>query len=350
MTASEFRTQLLQLFYQDMHRIEQNNYSHRRYSYDGVDRSQQFDVGRHVGWMNWFFESNEQIFTAWSRLADQMSRDLYVDLIRYRLAGHLHVRIRAAVHSLQNDAQACRAAFTASPSKIELSGLFGQLVHYDGMWRGKHYVVDTISDGLLPQLVFNQYYFNRGGISIQPEPGDHVIDAGAFAGEVAVIFSKTVGPAGRVYAFDPVENHLEVCRLNFSRSGHENIELFPYAVGDKTVDAPTIVGTDYNPGYRASTSDIPVPTRRIDELVSEGRIARLDFVKMDVEGSEMAALRGAEASIKRFRPKLAISIYHKPTDFSDIINYVHGLGLGYSLFIDQHTIYDEETVLYAKVL
>ena len=98
MTPSEFRTQVLQLFYQDMHRIVQDNYSHRRFSYDGIDRSRQFDVGKHVMFMNWFLESHEEIFKAWSRLSDQASRDLYIDLVRYRLAGHLHVKIRTAVH------------------------------------------------------------------------------------------------------------------------------------------------------------------------------------------------------------------------------------------------------------
>lgn len=350
MSAVEFRTQVLQLFYQDMHRLQQNNYSYRRFSYDGVDRSNQFDVGKHVLFMNWFLESYDDVFTACSRLADQRSRELYVDLIRYRLAGHLHVRIGTAVHDLQAEAQRCRDSFSAAPSNLALSGLFGAMLHYEGTWRGQHYVVDTIPDGLLPSLVYRQYYFERAGISIQPEPGDHVIDAGAFAGEVAVVFSKSVGPAGRVYAFDPVENHLAICRLNFARPGYDNVVLFPYAVGDRTVDAPTIHSAEYNPGYRASSSEVPVPTRRIDDLVASGEIARVDFLKMDVEGSEMAALRGSEATIRRFRPKLAISIYHKPTDFSEIVNYVHDLGLGYSLFIDQHTIYEEETVLYAKVL
>lgn len=190
MTSAEFRTQVLQLFYHDIHRLEQNNYSHRRFSYDGIDRSTQFDVGKHVMFMNWFIESYEEVFKAWSRLSDRASRDLYIDLLRYRLAGHLHVKIRTAMHDLQVEAQKCQDSLSASPSSMALSGLFGQLVHYEGTWRGHHYAADTISDGMLPSLVFNQYYFDREGVSIQPVPGDHVIDAGAFAGEVAIVFSQ----------------------------------------------------------------------------------------------------------------------------------------------------------------
>jgi FkbM family methyltransferase len=349
-TAKEFKTQVLQLFYQDMHRLEQNNYSYRRFSYDGVDRSTLFDVGKHVMFMDWFSETYADVYRAWTRLADQASRDLYVDLIRFKLAGHLHVRIRTAVHGLGAEADRCRQAFNASPSSLALSGMFGQLVHYSGTWGGVAYEADAVPDGLLAALVNRQYYFERGDVRIQPEFADHVVDAGAFTGEVSIVFSKSVGPNGRIYAFDPVENHIEVCKLNFSRPGYENIVLFPFAVGERSIEAPTVRTSEYNPGYRPSASNVPIATRRIDDLVIDREITRIDFLKMDVEGSEMAALRGAEASIRRFRPKLALSIYHKPNDFFDIIDFVHGLGLGYALFVDQHTIYEEETILYAKVL
>lgn len=349
MNAEEFKTQLLNVFYQDMHAVQQNNYSYRRYSYDGVDRSQLFDIGKHVTFMSWFGKYYAELFTAWGRLADQRSRDLYIDLIRYKLAGHLHVRIRTAVADMQAEAQRFRDAFPGTPSAVSLSGLFGAVRHYDGVWNGEHYVVDTVPDGLVYTAVYRQYYFQRDGIAIMPQPGDHVVDAGAFTGDSAARFSMSVGAAGRVYSFDPVEKHLEICRLNAAQQEHQNITLFPYGVGEVTVDAPTVEVSEYTPGYRPSSEESVLPLVRIDDLVIDRRIERIDFLKMDVEGSEMAALRGAEASIRKFRPKLALSIYHKPTDFFQIIDFVHGLGLGYRLFIDQHTIYDEETVLYAAV-
>lgn len=349
MTAREFKKQVLQLFYQDMHRLEQDNYSAQRFSYDGIDRSTLFDVGKHTLFMDWFTEHYEDVFTAWSRLSDEESRNLYIDIIRYKLAGHLHVKIRSRVRELERAAEPRKGDLVASASSASLSGMFGGLVHYETQWDGVQYEADTVTDGLFFALAFQQYYFTRNSVVIAPESGDHVVDAGAFTGETAIIFSRSVGPKGCVYSFDPVENHQNICRLNFSRPGYENIMLIPYGVGDRSVDAPPIVSNDYNPGYRASSSTIPVPLRRIDDLVMDGTVHRIDFLKMDVEGSEMAALRGAESSIRYFKPKLAISIYHKPTDLSEIINYVHDLDLGYKLFVDHHTIFEEETVLYAKV-
>jgi hypothetical protein len=82
-------------------------------------------------------------------------------------------------------------------------------------------------------------------------------------------------------------------------------------------------------------------------LVIGGEIERIDYIKMDIEGAEVGALRGALASIHKFRPKLALSIYHRPDDFFAIGNLIFELGLGYKMYIDHHSTWDEETVLYA---
>jgi hypothetical protein len=67
---------------------------------------------------------------------------------------------------------------------------------------------------------------------------------------------------------------------------------------------------------------------------------------MDIEGAELAALQGAEESIRKYRPKLAISLYHAPEDFDSIPRYLTGLHLDYAFYLGHHTIYQNETVLY----
>jgi hypothetical protein len=69
---------------------------------------------------------------------------------------------------------------------------------------------------------------------------------------------------------------------------------------------------------------------------------------MDIEGAELAALRGAERTLRRDRPRLAISLYHKPEDFYEIPEFLAGLGAGYRLYMDHYTIHEEETVLFAE--
>ena len=58
-------------------------------------------------------------------------------------------------------------------------------------------------------------------------------------------------------------------------------------------------------------------------------------------------MRGAEASIRRFRPVLAVALYHRLRDFWEIPDFIAGLGLGYRFYFDHFTIYEEETILFA---
>jgi len=83
--------------------------------------------------------------------------------------------------------------------------------------------------------------------------------------------------------------------------------------------------------------------------VQSEALEAVDFIKMDIEGSEDAALRGATHTIRRFHPKLAISAYHLPGDWWTLARRVRAIDPAYRLYFDHHTIYGEETVLYAAV-
>ena len=88
----------------------------------------------------------------------------------------------------------------------------------------------------------------------------------------------------------------------------------------------------------------------IDDLVQKENMSKVDFIKMDIEGAEPKALLGAINTIKRFKPKLAISIYHNLNDYSQIATWIDNLRQGYRFYIRHYTIHAEETVLYAKVV
>ena len=73
----------------------------------------------------------------------------------------------------------------------------------------------------------------------------------------------------------------------------------------------------------------------------------MTFIKMDIEGAELEALRGAESIIRKQRPKLAICVYHKPEDIWTIPMYILSLQNDYRLFLRHYSFGDTETVLYA---
>lgn len=89
-----------------------------------------------------------------------------------------------------------------------------------------------------------------------------------------------------------------------------------------------------------------LPVKRIDDVVGNDKVT---FIKMDIEGAELQALIGAEETICNNKPRLAISIYHKPEDIVDIPLYLSKIVPEYRFFIRHHTLHPYETVLYALI-
>jgi hypothetical protein len=74
---------------------------------------------------------------------------------------------------------------------------------------------------------------------------------------------------------------------------------------------------------------------------------KVTFIKMDIEGSELEALRGAKNVIMKNRPKLAICIYHKPEDIWEIPSIIMQYYPGYKFYLRHYSLTDSDTVLYA---
>lgn len=92
-----------------------------------------------------------------------------------------------------------------------------------------------------------------------------------------------------------------------------------------------------------------IKTKSIDDLVKEEGLEKVDFIKMDIEGSELVALKGAKRTICQYKPNLAICIYHKIEDFYMIPKYIKQIVPEYKLYVKHHTDREWETVLYASV-
>jgi ABC-type thiamine transport system substrate-binding protein len=88
---------------------------------------------------------------------------------------------------------------------------------------------------------------------------------------------------------------------------------------------------------------------RIDEIVETKKLDRVDFIKMDIEGAEPEALKGAEAVIKQFSPKLAITVYHSFSHFWELPRLIHRFNSDYKFYLRHFTIHAGETVLFAAL-
>ncbi len=84
---------------------------------------------------------------------------------------------------------------------------------------------------------------------------------------------------------------------------------------------------------------------KLDDFLDE----KISFIKMDIEGAELLALKGARLCIRKYKPKLAICLYHKALDFLEITNYVKELVPEYTVSIRKHSKGIYGTVLYAHL-
>lgn len=153
------------------------------------------------------------------------------------------------------------------------------------------------------------YQRDLAGLLRRLLPADAVvIDAGAHVGVLTLLLSALC-PQGHVYAFEPApETHRHLV-ANLAANQVANVTPVRAAVHD--TDGPLAFSfNETNPGGSSVTSDAAasesVPATRLDTWVAAQGLARLDLVKLDVEGAELAALDGMAATLARFRPVLVV--------------------------------------------
>ena len=168
------------------------------------------------------------------------------------------------------------------------------------------------------------------------------VDAGAFDGDTIRQFLKITKQKYKyIYAFEPDESNFK--KMKKTRYD-ENIIVYNAGLYDKTAQ----IGFLANKGG-CSTVEIEnsnkIQTYKFDELELPDH--KITFVKMDIEGSELKALKGMKETIKKYKPKLAICIYHKFEDLWELPMYIKELVPEYRLYMRNYTTYFDEIVLYA---
>ncbi len=271
-------------------------------------------------------------------LLDAESRALLKILLAYRALGPVHIALPNSAKFLEMPKIA--ELMRVTPSS-EIFPPF-EMSNYHLTWDGQ----DIDMEGWAPiGLLARQYYYSRNGREIAPRTGDVVIDAGACFGDTALAFAATVGPSGMVHTFEPMPRQFGLLRRNVERNARlkDRIKLHAFGLGD--IHGQRLRFADQGAGARASQSGtVDVEITTIDQCA----FPKVDFIKMDIEGAELSALRGAKHTIQHFRPRLAISIYHSNSDLFEIALAIRELCADYALFIDHYTAHAEETVLYAS--
>jgi FkbM family methyltransferase len=301
-------------------------------------------VDEHTRYLRFFLDNAARLHSAGRLLRDRHSKELLSSLILFRILGYRRVKVHVDRDALES-ARAKSFALPPVTSALVIPGL--PLFHYEIYSGGKRLRVDCMRENLVFSFFLRQYYFKRANIGISPSPGDVVVDAGGCFGDTAIEFADAVGGNGHVYSFEVLSSHLDIIRYNIGQNpGFTNVTLYPFALGQRDEQGDNPSGPP-NPGYSLLDTENRARIRSLDSLVKDGSIRRVDFLKMDIEGFELPALRGAIETIRRYSPKLAISIYHTWEDHFAIPEFIESLGLGYRMYLENYTLTDGETILYA---
>jgi FkbM family methyltransferase len=133
--------------------------------------------------------------------------------------------------------------------------------------------------------------------------GDVVLDIGAHIGYYTLLFASLVGEEGQVYAFEPEPSNHALLLRNISLNGHRNVQPEMRAVSDRTGRAMFHLTERTGVGHSLCEFDIrgksiEVDMVRLDDYF-EGRQARINFIKMDIEGAEGLATKGMESLLTK---------------------------------------------------
>lgn len=176
------------------------------------------------------------------------------------------------------------------------------------------------------------------------QEGMTVLDIGANLGVYALYFARCVGQMGRVFAFEPVPTTFARLKEHIALNNAANIFPVPFALSDREgsmkmwVDEIQHAGSSFY--VRSAESELlEVPVTTVDLFVQREGIKRVDAIKIDVEGAELAVIRGADRTLRRDKPLLMVEINEAtltaagttPEElFATIVDY------GYDAFVIRH--------------
>jgi FkbM family methyltransferase len=141
-------------------------------------------------------------------------------------------------------------------------------------------------------------HVKRGGI---------FYDVGANVGFYTLLVSRLIGPAGRVIAFEPSPRNLGFLRHHLSLNRCANVEVLDLAVSDSEGFTQFSLDADPKKSKITAAGDIAVRTTTLDHLMVG--LPLPDLIEMDIEGTEYAALRGAEQLLRRSSPAIFLSTH-----------------------------------------
>lgn len=201
----------------------------------------------------------------------------------------------------------------------------------------------TADKKLFTDVRTGDFYYPPEIIKLDSE--EVLVELGSNNGDTLKDFISRCPEFKKVYCFEPDRVCLKTLQ-SISNNYPERITIIPKIAWNKRCK----LGFFDNGGD--STSYVSEELESAGELMEASSVdaeinESVTFIKMDIEGAEVQALHGAENHIRRCKPKLAISVYHKKNDFVEIPQYILSIRSDYKFYLRHHGNDDTDTVLYA---
>ncbi len=301
--------------------------------------------------MDAYKQTISQFEFLYSNLEDEESRSLLINVLAYRILGHRMVKIDLGNVNYFNSMKEIENQFDQNdfilPEKFQV-----KQCKFNLQKAGYPITLYLSSLGIFYDFIFKQYELKRKNIEIKVGKGETVIDGGGCFGDTALYFSFLTGSKGKVISFEFIPGNISLFNTN--------MELNPELKSNIVIaDNPLWSKSDINVFYKddgpGSIVDFKsnfaydgiVKTITIDDYVVRNNIKEIDFIKLDIEGAEFDAIKGAENIIRRDKPKLAVALYHNIEDFNRIPQILKKFNPAYRFYFHHATINREESVLFA---
>jgi FkbM family methyltransferase len=213
-----------------------------------------------------------------------------------------------------------------------------------GPLKGYKWTFDATSNN---ELIFGIWESNMQSIYAKYlRPGNVVFDLGAHQGFLALLAGRLVGEQGKVYAFEASPTNFSKMTRNIQLNNVCNCTTIHSAVCDHngSIEFSNSIhdnGNTYvhSSPYFINQPTVVVPAVSLDEAVRQREFQLPDFMKIDVEGAEYDALKGAECVLSQKHPLLYLETHniHNPGVDNRCLNYLHGMGYRTVEVIDQTT-------------
>jgi FkbM family methyltransferase len=162
------------------------------------------------------------------------------------------------------------------------------------------------------------------------------VDGGAYVGDTLPNIIKNFPDFKKIYCIEPNNLHINIAKRDFSH--YENIEFINCGLGNEQISNTVQEDNQNNCSHDYQAINI----NSLDNLIDD----TIDFIKLDIEGSEQDAIEGARNIIEKQNPILAICIYHKAEDWYKVPQKVLAINKNYKLYLRHYMEGIYETVLY----